>query len=331
MKKKILVTLASGKTGFATASQLLKEGYPVRIFVRRLDYNALLLRKKGAAVALGTFDNENALREAMEGIDSIYYCYPYKSGMPKDVALFVKLAKELNTQSVVFMGQRIAERTDTGSLLTNDIIESYELLEQSGLNVVYFAPGYFADNVFVVSEMVLQLGIMPNLYGKGKNPWISIGDMARCIVALLKNPEPYYGQRLFPTGAKSISSKEMRDIFSKVLNKRILMFDIPEWMYYKSGIQIGKEYGFDKFAIVQGAIYNREMKKNHFDIEPTKVVKELTGREPEDFETITRDYFNKSKYKEPNFKSWWNALVRFNTLPFVKIPSKKERMLLNAS
>lgn len=329
MKKKILITLAAGKTGFATASQLLEEGYPVRIFVRRPDYNTLLLQKRGAEVAFGTFDDEKTLREALDGVDSVYYCYPYKLGMPKDVALFIKLAKEANINSVVFMGQRIAERTDTGSRLTNDIIESYKLLEQSGLNVVYFAPGYFADNVFVVTEMVLQLGLMPNLYGKGKNPWISIGDMARCIVALLKNPEPYVGKKVFPTGPKSISSKEIAEIFSKVKGKKVWMFDIPEWMYFKSGIQIGKEYGFDKFAIVQGAFYNRGMKKNHFDIEPTNIVKELTGRDPEDFETITREYFSKSKYKEKNFKNWWNAFVRFNTLPFVKVPSRKERQKLN--
>ena len=331
MKKKILITLAAGKTGFAAASQLLEEGYAVRIFVRRLEYNALMLKEKGAEVVFGTFDNEKALREALDGIESVYYCYPYKLGMPKDVALFIKLAEEAKIKSVVFMGQRIAERTDTGSRLTNDIIESYKLLEQSRLNVVYFAPGYFADNVFVVAEMVLQLGLMPNLYGKGKNPWISIGDMARCIVALLKNPEPYIGKKVFPTGPKSISSLEIAKIFSKVKGKRVWMFDIPEWMYLKSGIQIGKEYGFDKFAIVQGAFYNRGMKRNHFDIEPTNVVKELTGREPEDFETITREYFSKSRYKERNFKNWWDAFVRFNTLPFVKIPSKKERSMLNGN
>jgi hypothetical protein len=62
---------------------------------------------------------------------------------------------------------------------------------------------------------------------------------------------------------------------------------------------------------------------------PTNVVKELTGNDPEDFETIVRDYFNHSKYREKNFKNWWNAFVRFNLLPFISIPSRKERMMLN--
>lgn len=329
MKKKILITLATGRTGFAVANQLLDEGYPVRIYVRKNEGKALELAKKGAEVVEGTLDDPDRFAKALTGVDAVYYNYPYKPGMPQDVALFIQLAKAAHIGSVVFMGQRIAERKDTGSLLTNNIIESYGLLEQSGLNVVYFAPGYFADNIFVVSEMVLQLSLLPNLYGNGKNPWISIGDMARCISALLKNPEPYFGKRIFPTGPASISSKDIAGTFAKILGKKIRMFGIPEWMYFKSGMQIGKEYGFDKFAIVQGAIYNREMKKNHFDIAPTTVVKELTGREPEDFETIARDYFIRSKYRESNLKNWWNAFVRFNLLPLVPIPSKTERKVLN--
>jgi uncharacterized protein YbjT (DUF2867 family) len=137
-------------------------------------------------IAIGKFNNYNQLRAAMEGITNVYYCYPYKPGMPEDVALFIAAAKEAKINAVVFMGQRIAEFADTGSALTSDIRKCYELLEKSGLYIVYFSPGYFADNAFVITEYVLQLGIMPNPFGGGKNPWISIKDMASCIAALVK-------------------------------------------------------------------------------------------------------------------------------------------------
>ncbi|MEO7769033.1 MAG: NmrA family NAD(P)-binding protein [Ferruginibacter sp.] len=329
MKKKILITLAAGKTGFTTSSILLKNGYPVRAYVRSKEAKALELEQKGAELAIGNFDNYEALRKAVEGIDSVYYCYPYKAGLNKDAALFIKAAKDAKVKTVVLMGQRIAEYNDTGSRLTNDIREAYKLFEASGLNVIYFAPGYFANNVFVISEFVLQLGIMPNVFKDGKNPWISIGDMARCIVALLMNPEAYYGKKLFPTGPKSLSAKEIAKIFSKVKGSKVWMFNIPELLFLKAGIMSGKEYGFDKFAIVQGAFYNQQMQLNRFDIEPTSVVKELTGREPEDFETITREYFNQSKYNQRNFSRWLSAFLNFNRLPFTKVPGKKELAVLN--
>jgi uncharacterized protein YbjT (DUF2867 family) len=47
-KPKILVTGATGKTGSATALQLLEKGYPVRAFVHRLDSRSERLQKAGA-------------------------------------------------------------------------------------------------------------------------------------------------------------------------------------------------------------------------------------------------------------------------------------------
>lgn len=249
--------------------------------------------------------------------------------MPADVTLFARLAREAGVQTVVFMGQRIAEYADTGSELTNDVRRSYDILRQSGLPVIYFAPGYFADNVFVVSEFVLQLGLLPNVFGKGRNPWIATGDMVRSIVALLENPAPYYGQTLFPTGPESIGTAAIAAIFSEVLGRKIRTMNTPEWMFLKSGMMIGKEYGFDQYAIVQGSFYNRQMQLGRFDIAPTNVVKTLTGREPQDFEAITRDWFSKSPYRQVTLRSRLKSLLRFNQLPFVAVPGYKERMAIN--
>jgi NAD(P)H dehydrogenase (quinone) len=329
MQPKILITLATGKTGYASTLQLLSEGYTVRIYVRSKNEKALALEKLGAEIALGDLGNKPQLQKALEGIQNVYYCYPYRSGMAKDVSLFIEAATEANIHAVVFMGQRIAEFDDTGSAMTADVRKSYELLKNSGLNVVYFAPGYFADNVFVITEFVLQLGLMPNPFGNGKNPWISIDDMARCIVALLKNPAPYFGQKLFPTGNKSISPKEMVNIFSKIRGKKVRKVNIPDWLFFKAGIMTGLDFGFDKFAIVQATFYNRQMQINRFDIEPTDIVKKLTGREPEDFETITRQYFDNSPFKRRTFYTWLTTFIKFNKMPFTKVPSKKERMEIN--
>jgi NAD(P)H dehydrogenase (quinone) len=326
---KILITLATGKTGYSTTVKLLQEGYKVRIYVRSKNTRAAELEKLGAQIAIGDFSNKEKLLNAMSGIDNVYYCYPYKSGMAKDVSLFIDAAKEAKINSVIFMGQRIAEFADTGSALTADIRKAYELLEKSQLNVVYFAPGYFADNAFVIAEFVLQLGIMPNPFGEGKNPWISIEDMSRCIVSLLKNPEPYFGRKLFPTGNKSISAAEMVKIFSKVRGKTVVKINIPEWLFLKAGIMSGLEFGFDKFAIVQALYYNKQMQLNRFDIEPTDVVKTLTGLEPEDFETITRSYFDNSLLKKRTFTSWLKTFIKFNMMPFTKVPGKKERFEIN--
>lgn len=67
-------------------------------------------------------------------------------GLPENSIVLIEAAQE----AVVFIRQRIADFADTGSLLTNDIRTTYSLLEQSDLNVIYFIPGYFADNAFAI-------------------------------------------------------------------------------------------------------------------------------------------------------------------------------------
>jgi len=329
VKEKILITLATGKTGYAATVELLKEGYPIRIFVRSRNQKAMELEKLGAEIAIGEFNNYSQLKNALVGIKKVYYCHPIIRGMPENVNLFINAAKESNIEAVVMMGQRIAEFEDTGSAMTNNTRKSYHLFEESGLNVVYFVPGYFADNVFVVTEFVLQLGLLASPFGKGKNPWISNGDMGRVVAALLKNPEPYFGQKLFPTGPKSISIKEVAAIFSKVSRRKVWIINIPEWLFLKAGLMSGKEFGFDVFAIVQATFYNKQMQINRFDIQPTNVVKFLTGREPENFETITKNYFNNSPYKKRNFPNWLSAMKKFMLIPTIPVPSREQLESIN--
>ena len=72
MKEKILITLATGKTGYATTVELLNEGYPVRIFVRSRNAKALELEKLGAEIAIGEFDNYDHIKRALSGINRVY-------------------------------------------------------------------------------------------------------------------------------------------------------------------------------------------------------------------------------------------------------------------
>ncbi len=330
MKEKILITLATGKTGYIATTELLKEGYDVRIFVRSRNARALELERLGAEIAIGDFSNYEQLQQALAGVSKVYYCYPIRKGMVADVHRFIRAAIEARIKTVVFMGQRIAEFADTGSLMTDNTREAYRLFEASGLNVVYFIPGYFADNVFVASEFILQLGMMASPFGEGRNPWISNGDMGRCVAALLKHPEPYIGKRLFPTGQKSISAKEIGKILSKVAMRKVRVMAAPDWLFLKAGKMLGKELGYDFFAIVQANIYNAQMRMHRFDIEPTGVVKELTGREPEDFEIIAHQYFDASPYRTHSFKNWLAAMKKFMRLPFTSLPNKPEIAALNS-
>lgn len=331
MKEKILITSATGKTGYETAVQLLKDDCSVKIYVRSKNRRALELEKLGAEIAIGEFNDYEQFKNALSDVNKVYYCHPFMPGMPANVKLFIEAAKESNIEAVVFMGQWLAEFDNAKSLMTNDTKEAYRSFKESGLNVVYLTPGYFAENTFViVLEFALQLGLMPLPYGKGKNPVISNEDLGSVIAALLKNPSPYFGQKIHPTGPESLSVSEMAKVISKVSGRKVRYINIPEWMFLKFAFLFGKDFGFDAFTIAQARHYNREYRQNKFDAEgTTAVVKNLTGREPEDFETIVKRYISRSPYAKRSFSTWFSAMRKFMKIPFTSIPSIKELEALN--
>ena len=330
MKEKFLITLATGNTGFQATIALLKAGKKVRIFVRSRNAKALELEKLGAEIAIGEFNNYEQLRAALKDITGVYYCYPIKKGMVEDVKTFIELATETGLKTLVFMGQWLAEFPDQKSLLTNNIKATYDILKKSGLNVVYYIPGFFAENVVALTEGIIQMGIMPSPFGEGKCPWISAADQGRVVAALLINPEPYYGKKVHPTGPESISAKEMADIYSKILRRKIKLMPVSDDMFLKAVLAASKEFGYNEFVAIQTVFYMQEFRLNRFaEGGPTNIVKELTGNEPEDFETIARQFINSSPYKERSFKNKVVAMIKFMKLLFTRLPNKKELEELN--
>lgn len=324
MKEKILITSATGKTGFETTKQLLKDGYPTRVLVRSRNAKALELEKLGAEICIGNLTNANDLNSALKNITRVYYCHPFIPHLLQNTKLFIQCAKENNIEAIVNMGQWLAEFDDQKSVHTNDIKASYIEYEQSGLNVIQFIPGFFADNTFFVTEFAIQLGLMPLPFGKGKNPPISNEDLGLVIASLLKNPQPYIGQRLRPTGPKSLSSQEMASIFSKVVGRKVRYIYIPEWMFLKAAFMFAKDFRLDEFAISQIRHYMKEYQANKFDIGgATNIVKAVTGKDPDDFETIVKNYVNNSPYKKHSLFNWFLAMKKFMILPLQPVPSVK--------
>ena len=331
MKPKILITSATGKTSSETTKQLLNEGYLVRILVRSRNEKAIALEKLGAEIIIGNLDDYDQVSQALNGINRVYYCYPMTKGMPECVNLFIQSAKVQKVASVIFMGQWLAEFPDQESLLTNDVKKSYTLLEKSGLNVVYYNPGFFAENVIALTEGIIQMGMMPSPFGAGKCPWISAADQGRVIAALLKNPEPYYGKKVHPTGPKSVTAREMAETYSRILGRKVKLMPISDDMFFKAVLAAADEFGYDAFIAMQTVFYMQEFRKGRFAVgAPTNFVKELTGRDPEDFETIARNFIDTSPYKQRSLTNKLMALKKFMNLFFVKLPGKKEQEGLNS-
>ena len=147
--------------------------------------------------------------------------------------------------------------------------------------------GWFAENYFWVLEPIAQLGIMPLPLGDGnvkKNAPPSNEDIAAVSVAALIDPATHAGKVYRPTGPELLSPNQIAAVMGKVLGRKVKYLDTSEAMMLKAL----KAQGFPEMMPTQLRLYVDEYRRGVFAVNaPTSVVQTVTGREPEDFDTIT--------------------------------------------
>lgn len=286
-KPRILVLTAAGKTGMPIALQLLSEGFPVTAFVRKEDHRSERLKSKGADIVVGSIMDINDMRRAMIGVQRAYFCTPFVEGNLKAVAVFAVVVAEQKLESVVAMSQWLSNPNHP-SLHTREVWLADRLLELLPETAVTFInPGFFVDNEMQVLLFAVQFGLLNLPYGSGLNAPPSNEDMARVAAEILARPEGHAGKTYRPTGPKLISPQDSAAMLTKVLGYKVRYVNAPLWMLSK----VMKGMGFSDYFIAQFQQYALDYQKNAFGINaPTDVVRTITGREPEDYETIVRRY-----------------------------------------
>lgn len=73
MKKRVLVTGASGHIGFHVALQLLEAGCDVTLLIRKKNRNTGLLEQKGAGLIIADLQQPHTYSGAMKGIDALFH------------------------------------------------------------------------------------------------------------------------------------------------------------------------------------------------------------------------------------------------------------------
>ncbi len=317
--KKILITAANGHTGFPAAKELLRLGFHVRAMVRNpLNPNAQELKHLGAEIFIGDLEDYRDNKKALEGIDRAYFCPPFaKNTLFKTIA-FIIAAEESQLEHVVYMSQWLLSQ-DHPSINTKEqwlgdqIVKMHQKVKYTFVN-----PGMFAFTYFFTVEMIAQLGIMPtSIKGEGLNPPPSEEDQGRVVAHILKDPAKHHGKTYRPTGPKIISQQDVADTFSKIFDRKVKIMEISEKMLLKSL----KSMGYPIYEYANIVYYLKDVEQNVMAYGGvTDVVKELTGREPEDFETIARRVVAKMPEANQSLPNKLKAIFNFMKIAFTKTP-----------
>ena len=284
MKKKILITAANGNTGFPAAKELLRLGFDVRAFVRNPNkQKAKELNSLGAEIFVGNIENINDVRRALKDVQSVYFVPTYPNVLFQG-STFATAVEEARTEHVVLLTQWLSSNTHPSVYTREHWLVDQSFKRLTNTKITFLNPGLFAFIYFMTPEPMTQFGILPDF---GSNAPPSNEDIGLVAAHILKAPEKHIGRTYRVTGPEILSPNQMASTISNVLGRKVKATVLSEKMISR----VLKASGVSQMDSSQVRYYIQEGGKGTWTINaPTSVVKDIVGKEADDFATIAKRY-----------------------------------------
>jgi len=293
-KPRIIVTGATGKTGSVVVTELLKAGYPVRAMVHREDDRSARLRAQGTEIVVADMSDVERIADALRDVQRAYYCPPYDPYMIQGAVAFAVAAKESRLEQIVGLSQWLASPSHPSLATRQSWLVDRLFSMTPGVAHTIINPGFFADAYLVTIGLAAHLGVFPWMYGNSRNAPPSNEDIARVAVGALMNPARHAGQSYRPTGPQLLGADDMAQAIGGAVGRSVRVVPTPRWLFMKAAKMAGMS--IDLMSNVR--YYIDDHKRGAFELgAPTTDVLDVTGRSPEDFETIARRYAALPRYQ----------------------------------
>ena len=159
-----------------------------------------------------------------------------------------------------------------------------------------------------------HLGVFPlPVAGESRDAPPSVDDIARVAVAALLDPARHAGKSYRPTGPKLLTVNEMAAIIGRVVGHKVRHVRTPLRIFYKAA----KAQGREPILLSGLRHYFQDHDRGAFAVgAPKDTVRELTGKDAEDFETIARRRAALPESR-PSFRVRLSVFARFMTVPIL--------------
>lgn len=231
-KLKVLITGATGTQGGGVARLLLADGHHVRALTRNASSPAAdALRKLGAEVVAGNFDDPSSLVAAARGVDTAFaMSTPYVAGPDAERTEALALIEALKTAKVgriVYTSVSDADRK-TGIPHFESKVPAEEAVKASGAAWSIVAPVFFMENLTGPWWLpALQSGTwsMP-LPVDRKLQMIAAADLAKFTALVIEQPGTFNGRRI-NLASDEVSPNEVNGIIGRVTGRALTVQGIP--------------------------------------------------------------------------------------------------------
>lgn len=297
MSNPVLVTGAAGgqqgATGRRVAAHLLERGIPVRAFVRKVDERAEELRKEGAEIFVGDLLNPASVHEAMKDIRRAYFTYPVADGLMEAATIFAAMARNRGLELVVNNSQFQDTPDDTffrelvGAPTRRNLQHRLtdRVFDWAEIGAVHIqAPPYYENVRALVSRTVSENDIVFLPWGDGDATFPLAGgeDVAQVAVALLAGTG-LPSQKVYPLVSEALTVHQIVKTLSEVLGRPLQYVPITDEQWANAVKERINVHAVDHLSHLWRYFRSRE-----HQTQPTDVIREVTGRDPQTLEEFFR-------------------------------------------
>ena len=228
--KRVLVTGATGNIGSMLIPRLAsRPDIAVRALVRSLE-KAAPLAAAGAELVPGCFEESEAVRRAMQKIDTLVLITPAGPSAVDQASAAVAAARETGVRKIVRVSVFNAAYGGPSDV-TRQHGRTDREIRASGLTYTILRPPFFMQNLcFLAARSIVKEGRIYSGTGDGRLSMIDLRDVVDCAEESVMS-ESSDNKTFTLTGPESISFHEIADRLSRMMGRAIRYVPVfPEWV-----------------------------------------------------------------------------------------------------
>jgi uncharacterized protein YbjT (DUF2867 family) len=228
----VLVSGATGQQGGALARVLLDKGHRVRAFIRRPDSpEAKELKRLGAELAEGDFEEPSTMEGAARGMDAVFVvATPFEAGTEAETRHGIAAAhaaKAAGVGHLVYSSVANADK-DTGIPHFDSKRRVEEHIEGLGVPYTIVAPVYFMENLLApwTLPQLKEGRFSMALPSSRPLQQIALSDIAAFTGVVLENREEFVGRRV-DIASDELSGEEVAKVLTRITGHEIHYVELP--------------------------------------------------------------------------------------------------------
>lgn len=231
-KLKVLVTGATGNQGSAVAKSLLARGHQVRALVLEFgEPGAQQLSELGAELVNGNFDNDDSIKAACDGVDSIYLMSTFYTDGPetefKQATNVANIADKCGVGHLVYSSvANVAKEWNIPHFLSKWNVEKH--IETLSIPSTVVGPTFFTDNLLWpqyiegLKNGVLRLPVPATR----KFAYVAVADIGEMIATVIERRESTFGGR-YAFASDELDGNEVAKVLTSVIGRPIKYEEVP--------------------------------------------------------------------------------------------------------